>query len=257
MIYMYARVSTDRQENGRDAQLDRLEQWAKGQGDTKVYVDEDVSAHSVRFQDRPSGKAIWDLLEPGDIVVATKMDRMFRRLADMATTIDEWRKLNIRLVLLDVDVDITTAHGRAFAGWSAVAAQYESELHGQRKREVYAHKRQTGQPYNTLRPFGWRAVKNREGKLAGWEPAPQEQELGLAILAMREEGMSWGKIASKLCLSNTKKPRSNGSPWYHVSDVCSLARAAKAGYPKLPQAFWRGRDCERRLHAMRESGFPL
>ena len=241
MLYLYARVSTDKQENGRDAQVDRLLRWAGDRQVDGVFVDEDVSAHSVRFQDRPEGKKLWDLLGPGDVVVATKMDRMFRRLADMASTIDSWKQLDIRLVLLDMDVDITTPTGRAFAGWSAVAAQLESELHGQRKREVYAHKKKNGQPYSTTRPFGWTVTKGKDGRLAGWQECPKEREVGARVLALRATGMSWSRIATELVCAGMKKPRGCRAEWYYDSDLPLLARAAEAGYPKIAQGAWRVR----------------
>lgn len=244
MIYLYARVSTDRQDNGREAQLERLTTWAKGKQVAEPFVDEDVSAHSVRFQDRPAGKRLWDLLEPGDIVVATKMDRMFRRLADMAQTIDIWKKLNVRLILLDMDVDIRSPHGRAFAGWSAVAAQLESELHGQRKREVYAHKRKIGLPVNSERPYGWVAFKGPDGKLAGYRPCQQERDLGDQVLKMRDQGMTARQIAIAFCHAGHRKPfrRKDSSGYYHVTDIYLLAKAAKAGYPKRSRDSWQVRE---------------
>lgn len=90
MLYLYARVSTDKQENSRDAQVARLNDWCKARDlsvDTE-YVDEDVSAYSVLLRDRPQGKAMWDKLQAGDSVVVTKVDRAFRGLADCAVTID-------------------------------------------------------------------------------------------------------------------------------------------------------------------------
>lgn len=260
MIYLYCRVSTDKQDNGKAAQLDRLMQWAEREGVTfdETYIDEDVSAHSVRLQDRPAGKLLWDRLETGDIVVATKMDRMFRRLADMATTIDAWKQIGVRLKLLDMDVDIESPHGRAFAGFTAVGAQLESELHGQRKREVYAHKRQAGLPYSFTRPFGWQSTRDRQGKLAAWEPLPEERELGHRVLQMREAGRSWAQIASDLSLSGVKKPatRRRGSGYYLAGDVRNLAKAASAGYPVVPQGSWRVSGSAPTRPAATASGSP-
>lgn len=259
MLYLYARVSTDRQENGRDAQVNRLKSWAGDREVAGVFVDEDVSALSVRLQDRPEGKKMWEVLAPGDVVACTKMDRMFRRLADMASTIDAWKHLGIRLQLLDMDVDIESPHGRAFAGFTAVAAQLESELHGQRKREVYAYKRQTGQPYNQTRPFGWVATRARNGKLDGWAVCEAERATGKRVLAMRRQGMSHAKIASVLCLEGVQKPvrRRGSSGYYHVQDIFCLARAAQAGYPRLPREFWQAPGCEQRLREATGHGAQL
>lgn len=237
MLYLYARVSTDKQENGRDAQVTRLQKWAGDREVAGLFVDEDVSAYSVRLQDRPEGRKLWNVLESGDEVACTKLDRMFRRLADMAQTIDMWRQMGIRLHMMDMDVDIRSPHGEAFAGFTAVSAQLESRLHGQRKREVYAHKRQQGMPYNQFRPYGWLAVRGPSGKLETWKPCIPEQELGRRILRMLDDGMSYPKIAVALCRENAMKPvkRKGSSGYYHVGDVFLLARAARAGYPRIPR----------------------
>jgi DNA invertase Pin-like site-specific DNA recombinase len=257
MLYLYARVSTDKQEHGKEAQVDRLMRWAEGQEVGGVFVDEDVSAHSTRLQDRPAGKQLWDRLESGDVVAATKMDRMFRRLADMASTIDAWKQLGIRLVLLDMDVDISTPHGRAFAGWSAVAAQLESELHGQRKREVYAHLKAAGVPYATIRPYGWSvATKPRKGRRPERYYVVNDDERGVArrINELREAEVPWEKITLDLFHDGVRQ--ASGRP-YSLCDVYYLVRAAKAGYPKIPRGAWRDPDCERRLTAGTDHALPI
>lgn len=253
MIHLYARVSTDKQEHGREAQVEKLMQWAERHGHTDVqhYVDEDVSALSVRLQDRPAGRRMWDILAPGDTVVATKMDRMFRRLADMATVIDAWKKLGIQLILLDTDVDINTPHGRAVAGFFAVAAQLESELHGQRKREVYAHRRQAGKPYNTIRPWGWTVVKTFDEGSQRWRPTgykvyQPERDLAQTVIRMRDRGMSWSLIADELICEGVRKPKGSRGEYYYGEELKTLVQAQEAGFPTVAQGAWRGRGRERK-----------
>lgn len=240
-IYLYARVSTDKQENGRDTQVARLEEWAARQGysDWLLFVDEDVSALYTQLSARPEGKKLWDLLSPGDVLVMTKVDRGFRSWAYAAEAYAKLRALGVTLRFADMDIDLATPQGELFFSQIVAFAQYESRMHGQRKREIYAHKRQSGQPYNQLRPFGWVSVK-RDGKLVGWAPCEQERALGLRVLAMRAEGKSWLKIARVLCLENARKPigRKGSSRYYYSGDVAALAAAAEAGYPIRPQASW-------------------
>lgn len=243
MIYLYCRVSTDRQENGRDAQVARLREWA-AQHNLAVdhmYVDEDVSAFSTPLSARPAGKALWDALAPGDTVLMTKVDRGFRSWADAADTHAKLRALGVTLRFADLDIDLATPQGELFFSQIVAFAQFESRMHGQRKREVYAHKRQAGLPYSCTRPYGWQPTRDRHGKLDGWEPLPEERELGQRVLQMREAGRSWFQIASDLSLSGVRKPatRRRGSGYYLAGDVRSLAKAASAGYPVVPQGSWR------------------
>lgn len=239
MIYLYARVSTDKQENGREAQVSRLEQWAKDNGLAVdgVFVDEDVSAFSVSLPDRPAGKRLWDALAAGDTVLMTKIDRGFRRWVDAATTHAKWKDLGVSLRFTDMDFDLSTPQGELFFSQLVAFSQYESRMHGQRKREVYAHKKQSGQPYNQFRPLGWLAVKGKSGRLESWQPCIAEQELGRRVLRMRDQGMSFPMIALVLCREDVRKPvrKKGSSGYYHQNDVYYLARAAKAGYPKLPR----------------------
>lgn len=261
MLYLYARVSTDKQENGREAQTSRLEKWAAQHGHKvdMLFVDEDVSALSVPLRGRAAGKKLWDALGAGDTVVITKIDRAFRSWADAAVTIDKWKALGVTLEILDMPVDLKTPQGRLFLSQMVAFAQFESEMHGQRKREVYAHKRASGMPYNQLRPYGWVSVKNSLGKLTSWAECREERELGDRILRMRDQGLSYPKIALVLCRENVRKPtrRKNSDGWYHVNDVLCLERAARAGYPRLPRAFWQERDYEQRLDEAKCHGPPL
>ena len=261
MIYLYARVSTDKQENGREAQVSRLEQGAnaKGLAVDGVFVDEDVSALYVDLPDRPEGKRLWDALSCGDTVIITKVDRAFRSWADAGVTIQRWRQESVTLEILDMPIDLKTPQGRLFFSQIVSFAQFESEMHGQRKREVYAHKRQSGQPYNQLRPFGWVSVKDRAGKLSGWEANPEEQALGKRAERMHRDGMSYSEIATAYALEGIRKPRrrKDSSGYYHVNDILCLCRAAQAGYPRLPRAFWQVRGYEQRLAAMKCHGPQL
>jgi DNA invertase Pin-like site-specific DNA recombinase len=258
--FLYARVSTDKQENGREAQTARLTEWASGRGyeDCRLFVEEDASSLYIPLQKRKEGKKLWDLLAPGDTVIMTKVDRGFRSMADAAVTHANWQQIGIRLRFADLDIDLSTPQGELFFNQLVAFAQYESRMHGQRKREVYAHKRRLNQPYSFTRPYGWRVTKDKRGKLSGWAPLPSEQRLGHKILDMRRSGMSWFAIASSVADAGHRKPvRREGEGYYHVADVRNLARAAASGYPTVPQASWQAPDYEQRLREDLANGIPI
>ena len=259
-VYCYVRVSTDKQDNSAEAQTARLTEWAGRQGleIARVYQDIDQSAHSIQLKHRTEGRLLWDAIQPGDTIVFTKVDRAFRNLADAAPAMKVWHDMGVRVRILDLDFDLSTPSGKLFFSQLVAFAQFESELHGQRKREVYAHKRKTGQPYSCTRPWGWRSVKGKDGKLSHWEPCNEEQELGQRLLKMRDAGWPISQIALKLCREGVRKPRSGrqGHNYYQIGDVRYLLRAAKAGYPKLPRWFWRANDYEQKLAAEICHGSP-
>lgn len=137
MLYGYARVSTDKQENSADAQSDRLYAYARSVNMEfgGLFVDEDQSASKIQFQHRKQGRLLWDKLQPGDVVAFTKIDRVFRSMADAATTLAKWKSLGVGVRFLDMGIDVSTPHGELFFNQLAAFAQYESQMIGQRVRE--------------------------------------------------------------------------------------------------------------------------
>lgn len=251
MLYGYCRVSTDMQESSAAEQRASLEEYANkiGQPLARIFCDEDVSG-GTPLRERPEGKAMWDALAKGDTVVVTTRDRAFRSLVDAASTLMVWREQGIRLHIIDFPIDLSTDEGEMVFLQGAVFSQYERKAIGRRIRRGMAHRRKSGIPYAGTRPWGWR----RKGST--WEPLPQERAIGDHMLKLRRQGLSWNAIACA-CV-DLKKPihRRDGSAYYSLSCVRSLVRAAGAGYPVLPQAFWLGREIEQRLHAAK-SDAPL
>ena len=245
MIHLYARVSTDKQDNGREAQVARLVEWV-GTAPHMLWVDEDVSAYSTPLHRRPQGKQMWDMMQKGDLVVVTKVDRAFRSISDMAGTRHKMGQLGIGLEILELPDAFRTAQGKLYLSIRVAFSEYESEIHGERKREAYAHRRKTGQPYNTIRPFGWLVVKKFDDKAQRFRPVAYkecqpERDLVPRILAMRERGMNWSLIADELICEGVRKPKGSKGQYYYASDLKMLVLAAEAGFPTVPQGAWQAR----------------
>lgn len=254
MLYGYARVSTDKQENSAGAQQVRIEEYSK-QRDlplAHIYVDEDVTG-SMPLNRRPCGRELWDVVGPGDFVVFAKLDRGFRSMSDAATTLRVWQELGVTMEILDLPLKLSTPEGRLIFHQFAAVSQFERERIGQRTRDCMAYLRDQGKPYASTRPFGWM----RKGK--EFIPCEYERETGSLVLALRSQGQSYRAIALALYDAGRRKPvkRKGATDWYHVPCVRSLARAAAAGYPRIGQDTWQAADCEQRLVAAKSGGRPL
>lgn len=237
MIYGYVRVSTDLQANSQQAQADALRAYADKAGLTlaEVFVDKDVSG-SIPLKDRPAGKQMWDRLRSGDTVVITTKDRAFRSLVDAATTVLQWRELGVRLHILDFPVDLSTDEGEMVFLQGAVFSQYERKQIGKRIKVSIAHRKSKGIPYGGMRPWGY----VRQGDK--WVPCESEQKLGRYMANLKEAGFSISQIAVACVKYQKPVTKKKATPYYHVSDVRSLIRAALAGYPVKPQADWLRRE---------------
>ena len=149
----------------------------------RVFTDEGISG-SVPLQKRPAGRELLKAVQPGDTIIASKLDRMFRNARDAHTVAEQLKQRSIGLRLLDVmaGADITTGDGmvRAFFGMAVVFANLERDRIGERIREVKAAQKKAGEFLGGSRTFGY--TKGRDGKL---HPNPTEQKAIRYILRIR------------------------------------------------------------------------
>ncbi len=231
--YGYGRVSTDRQENGRDGQVARLTDAAANEGVALecVYLDEDVSG-STPFNRRPQGKLLWDRLQPGDCVYITKVDRGFRSMSDAAFTLEKWKAIGIKFRIVDLGVDVSTPAGEMFFHLLAAFATFERQMIASRTREAIAYRTRQNGIHKNARPIGW---KKEGSKKDGWTLVEdgREREIAEHARALRAGGMGWRTLVVTLWRAGMKKPRGTH---YDMRDLAKLIAAADAGYPKTPQA---------------------
>ena len=92
-VYGYTRVSTDEQASEGEslgAQKRTIEGYAMMLGLTaaETFVERGVSG-STPFAERPEGTKLLAALEPGDVVITPKLDRMFRSARDALDVLDK------------------------------------------------------------------------------------------------------------------------------------------------------------------------
>ena len=120
IIRGYARVSTtDQSFDGQIAQL-------KAAGATRVYREK-ISAAT---RDRPQLKKMLRELQPGDVVLVTRLDRLARSTLDMLTIITKdiaGKGANFRS-MHETWADSTTMHGKLMMTMMAGIAEFEREL---------------------------------------------------------------------------------------------------------------------------------
>jgi DNA invertase Pin-like site-specific DNA recombinase len=110
--YGYARVSTDGQ--SLDAQLGQL----KTAGCTKIFREKISGARA----DRPELAKLLKVLDTGDVVIVTRLDRLARSLASIGDRKAGFRSLG------DAWANTTTPHGRLMLTVLGGLAEFEREL---------------------------------------------------------------------------------------------------------------------------------
>jgi DNA invertase Pin-like site-specific DNA recombinase len=209
----YVRVSTDDQAAsglGLEAQTETIRRAAEARGWVlvHVYVDAGVSG-KVRPQDRPAlGSALVDL-EAGaaDVLVVAKLDRLARSVVGLSELLDLSQRSAWGLVLLDSDVDTSTAGGRMVANVMGVVAQWEREVISERTTAAMA------------------AAKARGQRLG--RPVELAHETRVEILRLRWSGHSLQAIADTMTEAGV--PTARGGRW-HPSTVRAVLRSHELDY---------------------------
>jgi len=233
-LYGYVRVSTNDQDNSVQNQIARIQELAAKEGLPleHVYVDEDVTAR-IPLKDRPQGRILWDVLDPGDAIAFNKVDRVFRSVADASATVQIWQQRGIRAIIMDLGIDLATPAGRMFFHQLASFAEFEREMISQRTKECLRFLYSRGTPVNQ-RPYGW--VRDKPGRGATFVHCQQERDLALRVVKWRDEGLSLRQIWNRLWTLRICKP---GKRWaergkgihYSPYDISGLELAARKGFP--------------------------
>ena len=140
----YARVSTNGQEYGLEAQESRISEWAQEGGHELIGIESDrASGRSTRR--RPGlDRCLAELRNGADVLVVAKLDRLSRSALDFAKLVEQSQREGWSLAVLDIGVDMTTPNGRLVAGILAQVAQWERELIGARTKDALAEAKGAG-----------------------------------------------------------------------------------------------------------------
>lgn len=131
MLIGYMRVSKSDGTQTLDLQRDAL--LTAGVASERLYED----LASGRKDARPGLDACLKALQPGNILVVWKLDRLGRDLKYLVTLIKALHQREVGLkVLADTgaQIDTTTANGRLVFGIFAARAEFEAELFRERTR---------------------------------------------------------------------------------------------------------------------------
>ncbi|WP_036959099.1 recombinase family protein, partial [Promicromonospora kroppenstedtii] len=108
--HAYTRISFDSRVSGSIAkQRARL---ARHSPDAVVYEERSVSGAKVPFADRDEGARLLAALQPGDRVLATKIDRVARNVRDLLDLVERIEREGASIVFVDQSIDTSGPMGR-------------------------------------------------------------------------------------------------------------------------------------------------
>lgn len=208
LMFEYSRVSTEEQaesHNGLEAQRAMIRDEAQRRGwELEAFTDEGASGSQIN----PGLRTALELLASGqgDGLVVAKMDRLARSVAHAVEIMELAKAQDWALVILDLNVDLTTPAGEAMANMLAVFAQFERRMISTRTRDALAAKKARGERIGRprLAPAG---VVRR-------------------IVMDRNAGLSFGRIARALEAEGVLSPA--GRTTWQESTVRRIYASATA-----------------------------
>jgi DNA invertase Pin-like site-specific DNA recombinase len=150
-LYGYARVST------RDQDLAAQDNELMTAGCAKVFKEKASGAKT----DRPELAKVIRRLEPSDVLVVTRLDRLARSTRDLLNVLDEISKREAGFKSLrDIWADTTTPHGKLMLTILGGLAEFERELIRNRTGEGRERAKERGVRFG--RPCKMTAHQRRE-----------------------------------------------------------------------------------------------
>lgn len=125
-VAIYVRVST--KEQSVDLQLSEINRFlmARGWGAHCVYQETASGTTVARPELR---RLLKDASERKfDILICWKLDRLFRSLKDLVSTLQQFSDLGIAFISLKEQIDMTTASGRLLTHLLGAFAEFEASL---------------------------------------------------------------------------------------------------------------------------------
>lgn len=218
---VYLRQSMDREE-GIEGQRKRTHALTVARGWEVVaeFVDNDVKA--TKSRDTAAWGEMVARAQAGefDVIVATKVDRLARRVRDILDLADS----GLGIATVEADLDTTTEMGRFQAILLTALAELETNRKGQRHRDAHADRAARGIPRTTKRPYGWQKD--------GMTLEPEEAEHLRTAVRNIVAGKSIRGEAERMNAAGARTPqyaKSGGEEWTAKSLVSVLDRPRMAG----------------------------
>jgi DNA invertase Pin-like site-specific DNA recombinase len=128
-VATYSRVSTADKGQNPDVQVSELRRYSAARGWSVVdeIIDHGFSGASDQ---RPGLKRLLSLVRTRkvDVVVVVKLDRLFRSLKHLVTTLEDFQSLGVQFVAIKDNVDYSTPSGRLFVQILGSLAEFEKSL---------------------------------------------------------------------------------------------------------------------------------
>ena len=149
---------------------------------------------NLEFHKRENGKKLIDMLQPGDVVLCSKLERIVSSSQEAVKLIRDFKEKSTQLHVIELGYDITSSESNVnFEMIAEVFSSLEKRKSAERIRGVKQRQRQQGRYLGGSRPFGYMIHEN--GRLI---ENPMEQRVLKRIMDLKKEGKSLRAISNEV-----------------------------------------------------------
>ena len=149
---------------------------------------------NLEFHKRENGKKLIDMLQPGDVVLCSKLERIVSSSQEAVKLIRDFKEKSTQLHVIELGHDITSSESNVnFEMIAEVFSSLEKRKSAERIRGVKQRQRQQGRYLGGSRPFGYMIHEN--GRLI---ENPMEQRGLKRIMDLKKEGKSLRAISNEV-----------------------------------------------------------
>ena len=149
---------------------------------------------NLEFHKRENGKKLIDMLQPGDVVLCSKLERIVSSSQEAVKLIRDFKEKSTQLHVIELGYDITSSESNVnFEMIAEVFSSLEKRKSAERIRGVKQRQRQQGRYLGGSRPFGYMIHEN--GRLI---ENPMEQRVLKKIMDLKKEGKSLRAISNEV-----------------------------------------------------------
>tara|TARA_R110001592_G_scaffold18816_5_gene77653 strand:+ start:4914 stop:6146 length:1233 start_codon:yes stop_codon:yes gene_type:complete len=184
-----------------------------------IYIDRGISGGSM--EKRLSLDKMLKSLETGDWIIVNSVSRLARNTKDLLSIVEIIENAGCHLLILDLNLDITSPSGKLILTLIGSQAQFEREITSERVKGVMQHLKKTGN-LRTKPPFGWKMNQDHSTGASIHVREEKEQEIINKIRNLRNKypDLTITNFTEKLNQEHLEPPRKS-KKWYHrtVKDI--------------------------------------
>ena len=149
---------------------------------------------SLEFHNRENGKKLMGILQPGDVVVCSKLERIVSSSLEAVKLIRNFKQKSTQLHVIELGGDITSPEFSVnFEMMAEMFSSLEKRKSAERIKGVKQRQRQQGRYLGGSRPFGYMIHEN--GRLI---ENPMEQKVLKKIMDLKKQGKSLRAISNEV-----------------------------------------------------------